>query len=59
MIYYIWQYTDFMNNECQAIMAKTSNGQVLGIPVDEGNTDYQAYLSWVAKGNTAEEWGPE
>ena len=27
------------------------------IPLDEFNTDYQAYLKWVAEGNTPEEAG--
>jgi hypothetical protein len=29
------------------------------IPLDEGNSDYQAYLAWVAEGNEATEWNPE
>ena len=29
------------------------------VPRNEANTDYQAYLAWVAEGNTAEEWTGE
>ena len=31
------------------------NGILFTIPIDEANTDYQEYLEWVSKGNTAEE----
>ena len=36
----------------QAICRNSDNAY---IPFNEANTDYQEYLAWVAKGNTAEE----
>lgn len=33
------------------ILRKSDNAV---IPFNEANTDYQAYLAWVAEGNTAE-----
>ena len=29
------------------------------IPLDPANTDYAAYLEWVAAGNTPEPWQPD
>ena len=43
---------DLKGNITNVIKRKTDNAY---IPMDEGNTDYQEYLEWVAKGNTAEE----
>jgi len=33
---------------------KIQDGRLISIPFDPANTDYQAYLKWVAEGNTPE-----
>jgi hypothetical protein len=40
------------------IIVKTDEKFNLFIPTDLANTDYKAYLAWVAEGNVAEEWNP-
>ena len=42
---------DSLTNEITSVKRTTDN---VFIPFDNDNTDYQAYLAWVAEGNTAE-----
>ncbi len=46
-------YQILKTREMETIVRISDNAS---IPFDEGNSDYQAYLAWVAEGNTAEEW---
>ena len=43
----------FTNQLCSISLLKDGI-RVASIPLDEANTDYQAYLKWVAEGNTPE-----
>lgn len=45
-----------MGDTC--IRKDDGNGVVLLIPMSSNNTDYAAYLEWVAEGNTPEPWPP-
>lgn len=58
MNYYIHKY-ETLFGPIEAIIAICEDGKTLGIPDDPDNTDYQAYLEWVAEGNIAEEWKTE
>ena len=48
IIQYKLQKGSMTNEPC----AVTIIGTTMSIPFNEANTDYQAYLKWVADGNT-------
>lgn len=43
--------------EIEKLYFDYGNGQITWIPMNEFNSDYQTYLSWVEKGNTPERVG--
>ena len=43
---------DRETNQLISITKNDGSGLILSIPVNLENTDYQAYLKWLAEGNT-------
>lgn len=38
----------------ECVAKENSDGSITSFPLDPSNTDYQAYLAWLAEGNTPE-----
>ena len=41
-----------LSNFYNRILRTNEDGSITSFPMHEENTDYQAYLKWVAEGNT-------
>ena len=48
------EYKEFKNIDGTEVVGYTRKSDGASIPKDDMNRDYQAYLAWVAEGNTAE-----
>ena len=55
-MFYYFDITDYMGNTQRHIMQRLDDGGVRSFPLTDDNPNTEAYLAWVAEGNTAEEW---
>jgi hypothetical protein len=55
---YFLRTTQTISGELTSIVHKHNN-EYAHFPLSHDNIDYQEYLDWVAKGNTAEQWSEE
>jgi hypothetical protein len=51
---YKYTFSPILGNK--VIIKEENNIRISFIDPSPGNTEYEAYLEWVAEGNVAEEW---
>ena len=47
-------YTKYTTNEGREYVLRVTENETSSIPMDEANSDYQAYLRWLENPNEAE-----
>lgn len=62
-MYFYFDLTDYAGNVQRHILKKLDDNGVRSFPLTDDNPNTEAYLAWVAEGNTPEPWentnGPE